>query len=619
MKKIISMIAGIALVAVSCTDMDLSPKDEAATGNWFKTPEQFEMCLNALLHHHYWPMERNEWTSGEQIELDLLTDDGTNRSSLSRYLTDGVDGSFPLSTTMWNISYKGINRCNRILQSLEKVKADIPEEKYNHIYGCAKFYRACFYGRIIIHFGDPVMVPEDLDLDSSEDRESAYLLSRSDRWQAADWVLSEFDEAAALLPVAYSPSEVERATKGAAYGMKARYALHYASIRKWDTFGLADPEEAERLFRIAADAAKAVMDLNAYTLHEDFRELFRMSTHHSPEGIFVLPRSKALSGEDKYQYLYKGATTAKLPRLSGANTCTTCCPSWDLLCAFYDDQGKPIDESSVYDPHNPFAHRDPRLANTIVEFGTEHVGVIYQPHFDVDKVWSYRENKEVTNNDSRTYLIAGTSNQYASYNGLVLRKHVDSDWLSPFEAENDKLILRYADILLMYAEAKIELGEIDASVLEAMNRVRARAYKADPSGDGYPKITVTGQDELRVVLRAERRMELAWENNRLYDLWRWRIAEKVLNFANYGIPAKNQKNQRRYIDDGMWFHGAVPEIDEDDCAHFAEPVASGNPDFFTSYAIKLSQRKFVAPKSYLWPIPMTTTDVMKNIKNNEGY
>lgn len=619
--KIKAIFAGLALIAVSCTNMDLSPKDQAATGNWFQNAEQFEMCLNALLHQMYWPMERNEWGDSEQIELDLLTDDGTNRSSVSRYLKDGVDGSFPLSSWMWNISYKGINRCNRILRSLPACKDNMPEESYNLILGNARFYRACFYGRIIMHFGDPVIVDENMDFDNPEDSEEAYKLTRSDRWEATDWVLNELEEAAALLPVSYKAGQVSRATKGAAWGMKARYALHFASIRKWDTYGLGDADDAVRLFRLAAQAAQNVMDLNQYTLHSDFGELFRMSTHNSPEGIFVLPRSKSLSAENKYEYLYKGATTAKLPRLSGAATCCTCCPSWDLLCAFYDNEGKPIDESTSYDPHNPFANRDPRLAKTIVEFGTEHLGVIFDPHFDVDKVWSNREGKYVSNNDSRTYKISGTDNQYASYNGLVLKKHVDNDWLSPFEAENDKIILRYADILEMYAEAKIELGEIDQTVLDAMNQVRARAYNvSDINAAGYPRITETDQAKLRTILRAERRMEFAWENQRLYDIWRWRIAETVLNYNNYGIPAKNEKNQRRYIDDGMWFMGAVPEIDENDCPNFTVSV-SGDNSFFTSgnYAIKLSSRIFVAPKSYLWPIPTTTTDVMKNIRNNEGY
>ena len=104
----------------------------------------------------------------------------------------------------------------------------------------------------------------------------------------------------------------------------------------------------------------------------------------------------------------------------GMTTCTTCLPSWYLLCAFLDDQGKPIDESTVYDPHKPFEHRDPRCTYTIVEHGTQHLGVIFDPHFDRDKVYSSREGAEVVNNDSRSYKIQGTSNQYASYNGLVL-------------------------------------------------------------------------------------------------------------------------------------------------------------------------------------------------------
>jgi len=609
------------MAAVSCTKMDLTPKDKASTANWYKNAEEFEMCLNALMHHLYWPMERNEWTSGEQIELDLLTDDGTNRQSLSRYLKDGVDGTFPLSTQMWNISYKGINRCNKIIRELPACKETIEESEYNMIEGCARFYRACFYARIMVHFGDPVVVSDSLDFDTVKDREYAYTLKRSDMWKILDWVMNEFDASAELLPESYSAAQVSRATKGAAYGMKARYALHFGCIRKFDNFGLKNLNEANRLFAIAAAAAKKVIDSKQYVLHADFGQLFRMSTKNSPEGIFILPRSKALSAENKYEYLYAGATTAKLSRLSGAATCCTCCPSWDLLCAFYDDKGHPIDESTVYDYRKPFEHRDPRCTYTIVKHGTKHLGVIYEPHFDVPEVWSYREDKNVVNADSRTYLIKSNANEFASYNGLVLKKHVDDDWLSPFEAENDKLILRYADVLEMYAEAKIELDEIDQDVVDCMNQVRARAYGVSADSNDYPKIVKGDQAAMRKVLRAERRMEFAFENLRLYDLWRWRIAEKVLNFANYGVPAKNETNQRRYIDDGMWFFGATPQIDDDDCPVFTEAVADGSNDFFTSgrYAVKLSQRIFKAPKSYLWPIPTTTTDVMKDVKQNYGY
>jgi len=81
----------------------------------------------------------------------------------------------------------------------------------------------------------------------------------------------------------------------------------------------------------------------------------------------------------------------------------------------------------------------------------------------------------------------------------------------------------------MYAEAKMELNEIDQSVLDALNTVRARAYKCNITETGkYPTITETDQAKLRTIIRTERRMELAWENRRFYDLVRWRVAEKCL-------------------------------------------------------------------------------------------
>ena len=402
----IALFALAGSLAVSCSDLDLSPRDKAASGSWFQTAEQFELNLNALLHHTYWPMERNEWTSGNQTELDMLTDDGQNRNSPGRFLIDGVNSDYPLSVRMWDITYTGINRCNKIITELRKHEGRIEQARYDRIMANARFYRACFYARIMIHFGDPVVVPEDMDMDSEQGRESAYELTRSDMWTVLPDILKEFDDVAPILPVSYG-GEIERATRGAAYGMKARFALHFASIRKWDSterggFGDDDPAEAEKLFKEARDAAWNCMQLNAYTLHSDFGQLFRNATKHSPEGIFNIPRSKALSNDSKYQYLGGQACTAKLPRLSGAPTCTTCLPSWYLLCAFLDDQGKPIDESTVYDPHKPFEHRDPRLA-PIPSWSTARsiCGVIFDPHFDAGtRCTDSREGAEVVNNDS---------------------------------------------------------------------------------------------------------------------------------------------------------------------------------------------------------------------------
>lgn len=618
--KIIISALLCGTVLLSCSNLDLSPQDEASTGNWFQTVEQFDMNLNALLLHQFWPQERNEWTSGNQCELDALTDDFTNRTTMITFTNGNLNGTNPVVTQMWNVTYTGINRCNKIITELKKAGEEkLGKDSYDRIMGNALFYRACFYSRLLMHFGDVVVVDEDIDIDTEAGRDAAYLLERQDRWSVLEDVLADFDQAKLLLPVQYSGSEVQRATQGAALGMKARTALYFASVRKWDKSGLANAGEAERLFGVAAEAAKSCMDLNVYTLHQDFGNLFLQSTKNSPEGIFVIPRSKILSNNSKYQYLNGQSCTAKLSRLSGASSCTTVCPSWDLLCCFLCTDGLPIDESPLYDPHEPFKNRDPRCAYTIVEFGTKHLGVEYNPHFEKTTVYSDREGKDVTNNDSRSYLIEGTSNAYASYNGLVLKKGIDNDWLSPFEVEPDKKILRYADILLMYAEAKIEMNDIDQSVLDAINDVRSRAYGVDRSSDAYPAVTTTDQTELRTIIRTERRMEFAFENLRYLDLYRWRIAGKVMNFYNYGLPKKDETLQRSYLDNGMWFHGAVPQIDENGCPDFTVPPAKGESTFFTNYAITLGKRVFDESKHYLWPVPTTTLEVMPNIEPNPGY
>lgn len=615
LKYALIAVCGAALAA--CSDLDLNPRDEAATGNWYQTPEQFEMNLNVLLLHMFWPQERLEWTGSNQFALNAITDDFTHRDKLLSFTNGSLNSTNPVVAAMWDNTYKAINRCNKIITSMRGVAEQMDPAFRDRILGNARFYRACFYARLLMHFGDVVVVDEDIDIDTEAGRNAAYLLERTDRWQVLDEVLDEFDAVALLLPREYTASEVQRATQGMVYGMKARTALHFASIRKWDTYGLANTAQAERLFGIAAKAAKDCMDLNSYTLHPSFPELFLQSTKNSPECVFVIPRSKAYSNGSLRQYLSGQSVTVKLTRTPVGTNALGELPSWDLLCSFLCTDGLPIDQSPLYDPAEPFRNRDPRCAYTIVEFGTQHLGYEFNSRLDMPQIWSSKEGKTVTNNDSRTYLISGSTNQYASYNGLALKKGIDESWLSPYETEPDKIILRYADVLLMYAEAKTELNEIDESVLGALNSVRARAYGVDPSAtDRYPAITERSQAGLRTIIRTERRMELAFEYQRYLDLYRWRIAETTMNYPNYGLPGKDKARHEAYM--RHWFHGAVPQIDENGCPDFSR-IVRGDAAFFGSYANKLSQRKFIAPKMYLWPIPYKTTEVMPNIENNPEY
>ena len=140
--------------------------------------------------------------------------------------------------------------------------------------------------------------------------------------------------------------------------------------------------------------------------------------------------------------------------------------------------------------------------------------------------------------------------------------------------------------------------------------MRARAYKVDYITGTYPKITETDQTKLRRILRIERRMELAFEGQRYNDILRWRIAEKVMNYPNYGLPA-SLADCKTYVRNNYWFFPGTPTIDEDGC-----PVFSTMPNL--SQCRVLSQRVFVKEKNYLWPIPSSEIRINPSLTQNPG-
>lgn len=566
-KYIICGIAGLAFSA--CTDLDLAPLSEPATGNWFSDQTQVEMSLNTLYLHQFWPVVKDDWDA-TIMSLDEPTDDWTNRQTVVPMINGTLTGdnsNFVKNT--WSFTYKAISRANTILKNISRSKDNLSDELYTRYIADARFVRACQYSRLIEQFGDAIYYTSDIDLDS------AYSVSRTPKEQILQHVYEDFDYAIQHLPVAYESGAIQRATKGAAYGMKARVALFFKD------------------YEIARDAASECMKLNAYQLYPDFGELFLSKTKNSSETIFGIPHSTEYGTP-----LDLGAVTAYLGR-NITSPSATATPSLDLFCSFLCTDGQTIDKSPLYDRQNPFKNRDPRCAYTIVEFNSRYFDYNYTCHPDSAKCWNYALGQLVTNCDSKG---SGTPGKYASYNGLYLRKGIDSDWSDNLQADNDKIILRYADVLLMYAEAKIELGEIDQTVLDAMNKVRARAYKVDYTSNNYPKITETDQAKLRRLLRIERRMEFAFEGLRYRDIIRWKIAEIVCNRANYGIP-NGAADCKKNVKDGLWFFPGVPTIDENGCPDFSKM-----PNI--ERLSKLSQRTFDKDRDYLLPIP--TSEILLN-------
>lgn len=574
-KIIISIV--LAFTALGCNKLDLDPLSEGSSENWYSNESELDMAVAALYNIVYWESEltriaapgdyESEWT-------DKFTDDWTARATLSDVTAGTTSSQTNFVTTVWTNAYKCIASANGVLTNLHKAENVVTAEKLARYQAQAKFARAAQYAKLIFLYGDVPFYTEVLDIDH------AFALSRTDKKTILKSIYEDYDFAVANLPVSYGDKVLKFPTKGAALAMKARIAIYMGD------------------WQIARDAAKACIDLNVYKLFPDFYTLLLSKTKNSTETIFATPRSVELKS-----FIPLGRSKEPTTRIVGGFGNGG--PSWDLFCSFLCKDGLPIDESPLYNPQLPFKNRDPRCTATIVEFHTPWLGYIFEPHPDSLTVLNLNTGKAQSNADSRGV------GQYASYNGLTWKKKIDDDWLDLYTAP-DNIVIRYADLLLIYAEAKIELGEIDQTVLNAMNQVRARGYGATISEiNKYPVININSQAALRKLLRIERRMEFAFEGLRYYDIIRWKLAEKVLNTPMYGMLEVADLREK-VIKPGLWFFPSTPAIDEDGVADFSSMYNQGQ-------VALLAMRKFDKGRQYLWPIPATEIQINKNLTQNPGY
>jgi len=562
------LITGL-ISAVSCTDLNINPLSEGSSSSWYSNETEVTMAINDLYRLDFWP---NYMIPGN--DYDLWSDDMMNRDRTTAITSGTLNGQDGNVIDWWAKSYKTIARANTIISNLSKIKDKLPQTTIDKFEAEARFIRASQYAKLISYFGDVVYNESTLTIDEM------FKLGRTDKKAILQKIYADYDFAAEKLPATYGTAQNLRATKGAALAMKARIALFFED------------------WAIARDAAKACMDLGVYELYSDYATLFLSKTKNSKELVFGIARSTTLNVTipDTKNYL-----TRLVGGWGGAMA-----PTWDLFCSYLCTDGLPIDESPLFDPRNPFKNRDPRCNATIVEFGTPWLGFVYQPHPDSLKTQNLKTGARVTNNDNRANA------QFASFNGLCFKKAIDEDWTDDFKAENTNLIMRYADVLLMFAEAKTELGEIDQAMLDvSVNKVRARAYKVSVDNKAvYPEILAGDKASVRKAIRTERRMELAMEGRRYEDIIRWKIAEKVLSKDMYGMldPADLRN---KVVKTGLWFFPQVPPIDDDGCADF-EPM-------YNAGLVKLCAVRNFPGYQYLWPIPTKEILINPNLVQNTGY
>ncbi|WP_417008576.1 RagB/SusD family nutrient uptake outer membrane protein [Bacteroides congonensis] len=574
MKTKILLLAGMCLGLAACESMDLVPRSQGNTESWYTTETELRLASNDFYILGYW---QEPLSSSEQWS-DNTTYRQTNRNpgSGGTILDGTMNGQQYEVYALWQQSFKLIARANTMLENIHKAQGSVSQEVYDRYAGEAYFCRACKYAELIFFYGDVPWQEETITISEALQR------GRKPKAEMIPLVYADFDKAIAGLPESYGQGENIHATKGAALAMKARFALYMGD------------------YEIAAQAAKACMDLKLYSLEPDYAKLFKQSTKLNDEKVFVIPRSIENS-----VILDSWIVKNGLPRNAGGYGSYN--PSWDLFASYLCTDGLPIDESQLFDPRNPFKNRDPRCAMTIVEFNTEHCGFEYDPSPAAKTVMNYTTGKAQSNQDTRIV------NQYSSYTGLLWKKGIDASWTVDQKVEQDYIIMRYADVLLIYAEAMIELNRIDDSVLKAINMVRARAYGVNVTAtDSYPAVTTTDQTELRRALRIERRMEFAMENQRLQDLMRWKLAGKALNGYNYIMLINPTDLLNNVVNKNLWFWGMTPQIDEDGLADFSALFNAG-------YCSQGAKRIF-PEREYLWPLPTHDVELCPNLlPNNPGY
>lgn len=560
MKKIFSIIM-IAAGLGACNKLDLNPLSEPATGSFYKNQTELELAVNDLYRLDFWSNDNEQFS-----------DNYWHRGQLGNAVTFGTmnaeDGT---AQALWSACYKAIARVNTFLANKDRAAATTPATVITALEAEMRLIRAYQYARLITHFGDVPFLTTPVALEQS------YGIKRTSKDEILTFIFTELDFATANLPQSYGASSLKRLTRGAALAIKARTALY---MGKWS---------------VAKEASLAIMQFTgagAYSLHPSYAPLFLKAGETSPELIISIPRDEA-------QKVFSSGTNVQdqLPRNTGGFGAQI--PTREIVDAYECTDGKPIDESPLYNPLNPFANRDPRLTATIVEFNTQWLGYSYQPHPDTLTVFSSKENKRVSNRDSRAVAA------FASFTGFLWKKGVDQTWADKVAEDNDAVIIRFAEVLLTYAEAKIEGNDIDASVLDAINRVRARAYGVSVAQTAlYPAVTVTDATELKKIIKRERRVEFAKEGLRYMDLIRWKLAEKALTRPVIGLPDPAIQNRAKWP-----FPGVTP-IDDD-----------GIPDYsgFGADVKIVAQRNFDKSRQYLWPIPAIERRVNPSLDQNPNY
>lgn len=521
--------------------------------------------------------QKGRWSTHGNTD-EATTDAEYRYSGITQYAVILYNGSVNPTNVIFGTSnvdfyiepYLQIRSVNLFLSKIDA--APLTTSTKTRLKAEARFLRAWYYHYLVKTFGGIILIG-----DRVFGNDDIINLPRSSYADCVKYIVDECDAAAKILPIKQLDQDFGRATKGACLALKSRVLLTAASplfngggIVKTGAIAsvIAYPTYDASRWTTAAEAAQDVINMNQYNLVVDnsapglgFYKAFL--TRLSPELIFELTEATNRDFEGQFNP----------PSRSGGYYTQ---PTQGLVDAFDMINGKPItDATSGYNPNNPYVGRDPRLRYTITWNGSS-----YTTNASVQApVYTY------ANAPSDGFGIATTTGYYA-------RKMCDTtiSYGNGALTERGFALIRYAEILLNYAEAINETGQTETAVT-TINQLRSRAgIQAGTNGRYGIPVGIT-QDAMRTFIQKERRTEMALEDIRFYDERRWKIAEAV----------ENGYNTVMYI---------TPKV--------ATKITTLGTDY--NYTIQNSVRKHAFfPANYLMPIPQTEVLKIPTMIQNPGY
>jgi starch-binding outer membrane protein, SusD/RagB family len=477
-----------ALLFTSCSDiLELNPQDKLSENDLWQDQKLIELYVNSSYHAVEHGLQFSFWSSMTD-ESHLIHDAGTWLVQKGDLTSDNIATPYDIGPefNLWTKAYQNIRNINIFFSRIEE--APIDDEMKKRLTGEMKFIRAFVYSQMIWRYGGVPIVDKVFEL--GED----YGISRATYDECVTYILKDIDEAIALLPARQSASELGRASGHAAMALKARVLLYTASP-------LNNSSNDKAKWQKAADAAQALLN-TGYSLNDDYQKLFLQDNNE-----IIFARYFSQNDPATEINLYNGR--------NGSDGWGGNCPTQNLVNDYEMTNGElpytevggglVVNPNSGYDPGNPYVNRDPRFYYSVLYDGSE---------------WMGRVTETFTGGQDSPESAIQPWN--ASLTGYYLKKFMSPDIPPVGSAEKPKspwIFFRLAEIYLNYAEAKFELGD-EQTAKEYLNLVRSR------NGVAMPPVT-TGGEELRKKIQHERRIEMAFEGQRFFDVRRWKIASET--------------------------------------------------------------------------------------------